>query len=61
MLPCFLVRREDGKYQLHMEEPIFAAAGDEPDDLMRRLVPVLEEYVRRYPEQWLIVHRYWGA
>ena len=26
---------------------------------MRALIAVYERYVSRYPEQWLILHRYW--
>jgi lauroyl/myristoyl acyltransferase len=29
--------------------------------MMRPLVALFEEYVRRYPEQWLIIHRYWRS
>ena len=66
LLPCFVVRDEAGRYRLEVEAPLFpdetAGRGAEAGEaLMRRLVPLFESYVRRYPEQWLIVHRYWGA
>lgn len=59
LLPCFIVREPDGEYQIELGPAIFPE--DEPDAaaIMRRLLPVLADRVRRHPEQWLILHRYW--
>ena len=57
VLPCFIVRDRPGRYRLEMAAPIFPDGGKE--DIMKRLVSVFEEYVRRYREQWLVIHRYW--
>lgn len=58
ILPSFVVRDDTGRYRLEIHEPIPAAGGD-PADLTRRLVATFEDVVRRHPDQWLIIHRYW--
>ena len=59
ILPCFIVRGPAGEYQIELEAPVFPAEAGDAAGIMQRLLPVLEAYVRRYPEQWLIVHPYW--
>jgi KDO2-lipid IV(A) lauroyltransferase len=59
LLPCFVIRGPEGEYHLEVAPPVWPAAGDSAEKLLERLIPVFEEYVRRYPEQWLIIHRYW--
>ncbi len=56
LLPCFIVRDHTGQYQLEIAPPVFP---DEPEQMMAQLLPVFEDLLRRYPEQWLIIHRYW--
>jgi Kdo2-lipid IVA lauroyltransferase/acyltransferase len=51
------------KFILQIEEPLrVERTGDETEDV-RRLTQlftnVVEDYVRRYPEQWLWIHRRW--
>lgn len=60
LLPCFIVR-ERGRYELLIEPPIIPRECEAPEELLTRLVPVFEAMVRRYPEQWLIIHRYWRS
>lgn len=59
ILPCFVVRGEDGSYVPIMEPAIDPAEAGDVETLMKQLIGVYEEYVRRYPDQWLILHRYW--
>jgi KDO2-lipid IV(A) lauroyltransferase len=64
VLPGFMVWDEaEQKYVLHFGEeiPVVATGDDEADTLANtaRFTAVIEEYVRRYPEQWLWVHRRW--
>lgn len=59
ILPCFIVREPGGEYQIALEAPVYPEECGDAAGIMQRLLPVLERYVRRYPEQWLIVHPYW--
>ncbi|MFZ0662567.1 MAG: lysophospholipid acyltransferase family protein [Acidobacteriaceae bacterium] len=64
VLPGFMVWEEaERKYVLRFGEEIpLTATGDDEADALRntaRFTGVIENWVRRYPEQWLWVHRRW--
>lgn len=62
LVPLIIVR-ENGHHTLVVEEPIeLVDTGDREKDLVentRRWSSVLESYIRRYPEQWVWIHRRW--
>ena len=60
ILPCFVVRPpgEEG-YRLELSPPVFPESAADSREIMARLLPVFERYVRTHSEQWLILHRYW--
>lgn len=51
------------KFVVQVGEPVtFARAGDETTNILRltqAITAVMEDYVRRYPDQWLWIHRRW--
>jgi KDO2-lipid IV(A) lauroyltransferase len=64
VLPGFMVWEEsEQKYVLHFGETIeVVATGDDEQDVLEntaRFTAVIETWVRKYPEQWLWVHRRW--
>ncbi|MGC2607652.1 MAG: lysophospholipid acyltransferase family protein, partial [Silvibacterium sp.] len=64
VLPGFMVwEGAERKYVLRFGEeiPVVSTGDDEADALANtaRFTAVIEDYVRRYPEQWLWVHRRW--
>jgi KDO2-lipid IV(A) lauroyltransferase len=64
VLPGFLVwEAGERKYVLHFgPEFILVETGDDERDVLEntaRFTAALEGFVRRYPEQWLWVHRRW--
>ncbi len=59
VLPAFTVREADGSFCLHLEEPIQPRPEEEPARFMARLVEVFERYVKKFPEQWLMVRPFW--
>jgi len=64
LLPVFAPwDKEEQRYVLKIDEPlVFAATGDEAEDvrsLTQAYTSVVEKYVRRYPDQWLWIHRRW--
>jgi Kdo2-lipid IVA lauroyltransferase/acyltransferase len=64
VLPGFMLwEPSEGKYVLHFGEEIpIAATDDDQTDILevtQRLTSELESWIRRYPEQWLWVHRRW--
>jgi Kdo2-lipid IVA lauroyltransferase/acyltransferase len=52
-----------GKYRLRFDPPVeLIRTGDTEADIVantQRFTEIIEDYVRRYPEQWLWVHRRW--
>ncbi len=63
LVPAFMLRNGSGKYRLIIEEPVqVTPTGDLEADtvsLTQKHAAVLEEYVRKYPSQWLWLHRRW--
>jgi len=65
ILPTFIVRLEDGKYNVIMLEPIDYMAEEEDDTLIKhtlmtqRYNDMLEGMIRAYPEQWFWMHDRW--
>ena len=64
ILPGFTIRGEDNRFRLFFERPIFPeSTGDKEEDvekLNNQVRKILESYIRRYPEQWLLFHDVWS-
>jgi KDO2-lipid IV(A) lauroyltransferase len=63
VLPGFMARLPDGRYRLVLGPEVeIANTGDHDADILantQRFTKVIEETVRRYPEQWLWIHQRW--
>ena len=64
VLPGFLLwERSEQRYVLHFGEELrMDRTGDESADILTntaRCTATLESYIRRYPDQWLWMHRRW--
>jgi len=64
VLPGFMLWEEsERKYVLHFGEPIdLVSTGNDEQDVIEntaRFTAVIETWIRRYPDQWLWVHRRW--
>lgn len=63
IVPVFIVREKNDKFTLVFERAIeFSETGErEKDikDLTERFKNVIENYVKRYPEQWFMFKRFW--
>lgn len=64
VLPIFVPWDEGtGKFLVHILPPVSTErTGDEPEDVRRltaNLTKVVEDYIRRYPDQWLWIHKRW--
>lgn len=63
ILMGFPIRQSDGRYQVTYKEvdqhDLNGYSVQNVAELTSRHVALLEEYVRKYPEQWLWMHRRW--
>jgi lauroyl/myristoyl acyltransferase len=46
-------REKDGRYHVHLEKP-FKVKENEIEKSAKRYVDILERYIRKYPDQWLL-------
>src|ERR687884_555639 len=66
VLPVFVPWDEERqKFVLYVDPPlVIAPTGDEKEDIRQLtalFTSVVEHYVRRYPEQWLWIHKRWNT
>jgi KDO2-lipid IV(A) lauroyltransferase len=63
LVPAFMVRGIDGKFEVHIEREIeVPRTGDAEKDILetvRRYTEVIESYVKAYPDQWMWMHERW--
>ncbi len=62
IIPCLLIR-EGGRHRLVIEDPMEMEEKSTKDETIRfnteRWSRLIESYVRKYPEQWVWMHRRW--
>lgn len=62
IIPVFMIRK-NGRHELQVEPPVeLIDTGDKEKDMVtntQRWTNVLESYIRKYPDQWVWVHRRW--
>lgn len=66
VLPVFVPWDEErGRFRLRIDPPLaITLTGDESEDvrqLTSLFTSVVESYVRRYPDQWLWIHKRWNT
>ena len=63
VIPAFMTRLPDGRYRFVIGQEIeLSRTGDQDADALvntQRFTKVIEEMVRRHPDQWLWVHQRW--
>jgi len=63
IIPCFIVRTQEGKHRLMVEDPLQIPEGLGKEEGIHRLtfawMAVTESYIRRYPDHWVWMHRRW--
>jgi KDO2-lipid IV(A) lauroyltransferase len=66
VLPAFAVWEDSKqKYVVYLEPPVEYEKTDNNEadikDLTQKITNVVEKYVRKYPEQWLWIHKRWNT
>ena len=65
VIPCFIRRERHLFHHIEVTEPLqITKTGDEKEDIRRGLQQFadrLEAYIRKYPDQWLWLHKRWKS
>jgi lauroyl/myristoyl acyltransferase len=63
IVPGFMVRNDDDSFTLKIERPIeFTPSANMAEDIRDLILcykPVIEDYIRRYPDQWSMFRKFW--
>jgi KDO2-lipid IV(A) lauroyltransferase len=63
VVPVYTVRKSDGRTLIHFDAEIPFVEFESDQETIQKMTQVycdkLEEYVRKFPEQWMWVHRRW--
>ncbi len=59
VVAAVIERRRDGRHLARFLEPVYCKRGDDPVELTTVLTRVVEEQIRRAPEQWVWMHNRW--
>lgn len=63
IVPGFMIRNTDDTFTLRMENPMYFESSSDKNGDIRNIViqykPIIEEYIRRYPDQWYMFRRFW--
>jgi len=62
IIPIFNIRRPDGRYDVFFEQPVDIGSARKRVSVgdMEQVVSIMEKYIRRCPEQWVVLGRVWG-
>jgi len=63
IVPGFMLRNPDNSFTLRIEKPVeFTSSGDKIKDLADLIGVynnIIQDYIRKYPEQWYVFRRFW--
>jgi KDO2-lipid IV(A) lauroyltransferase len=63
LVPCFVIRRADGRFEARVADPLYVDRKCEPEESVARVsqafATALEEEVRQNPQLWYQFYPYW--
>lgn len=63
ILPCFMTRAKGVRHEIYIEKPLEDDLTREPstrmESLVRQYLKVLEDFIRKFPDQWLWENKRW--
>lgn len=59
IVPVFMLRNNDDSFTLKIEEPIESTEVYTERELIIRCKAIIEDYIRKYPDQWHMFRRFW--
>ncbi|MGE5309153.1 MAG: lysophospholipid acyltransferase family protein [Deltaproteobacteria bacterium] len=65
IVPCFIIRNNDNNHTLRIEPQIPLQRSEDYQaylhDSLQRITSIIEDYIRRYPQDWTWIHRRWKS
>ncbi|MFH1359786.1 MAG: lysophospholipid acyltransferase family protein [Candidatus Omnitrophota bacterium] len=65
LLPVFMVRQKDDTHKILIEPPLNLIENQDDKETIyvntARITSIIEQYIRRYPEEWGWMHRRWKS
>jgi len=64
ILPAFIIRDKDNLLKIIIEPPLHIEDADNAEVVQKtiqRITGIIENYIRRYPEEWGWIHRRWKS
>jgi KDO2-lipid IV(A) lauroyltransferase len=65
IVPGFIVRNKDDSFTLKIEKPLefnpALDAGKDLKEIVGQYKIIIEDYIRRYPDQWYMFRRFWKS
>ena len=65
ILPMFIIRLDDGTHKIIIDPPVTVQQkGSEKETIatvMTEITAIIEQYIRRYPQEWAWMHRRWKS
>lgn len=59
IVPAFMLRNNDDSFTLKIEKPIEFNPSYTEKELLTCCKAIIEDYIRKYPEQWYMFRRFW--
>lgn len=63
IVPAFMLRNKDDTFTLRIEKPLeFTPTDNKNNDLtelIMRYTTIIEDYIRKYPDQWYMFRKFW--
>lgn len=63
IVPVFMVRNKDDTFTLRIEKPLeFTPTDNKNNDLTELIIrykTIIEDYIRKYPDQWYMFRKFW--
>ncbi len=59
IIPGFLIRKNKYYYHMTFEQPFYIDGGMDEQEIIEQYVPVLQRYIKKYPDQWYLFEKYW--
>jgi KDO2-lipid IV(A) lauroyltransferase len=65
ILPMFIVREKDDTHRIIIEPPMYIEEKENNAATIQhnisRITKIIEEYIRKYPQEWGWIHRRWKS